>query len=177
MAIHSNNIITKDLFNNDPTFWDDDPAECNCGSYALNIVEWYYPYEDRETRDNWIESMLENGFTVEEAREEVFAEDVYNMETQFGDYLVPIDSPDNIPNEVEVIAYRVSLTYDPWDNIYYDFHFKVRRGGYWSEKCGMDEVRPCALQADETWDNGDCLQYSSTIQYFAINPFAYKEVS
>ena len=31
MAIHSNNIITKDLFNNDPNFWDDDPAECNGG--------------------------------------------------------------------------------------------------------------------------------------------------
>ena len=78
MAIYSNNVITKDLFNNDPTFWDDDPAECNCGSYALNIVDWYYPYEDRTTRDNWIESMLDNGFTMDEAREEVLAEDVYN---------------------------------------------------------------------------------------------------
>lgn len=177
MAIYSNSIITKELFNNDPTFWDDDPAECNCGSYALNIVDWYYPYEDRRMRDDWIESMLNNGFTMDEAREEVLAEDVYNMEAQFGDYLVPIDSPDDIPNEVEVIAYRVSLLYDVLDSICYDFHFKVRRNGYWSEKCGMSEVRPCALQADEIWDNADCLQYSSTIQYFAINPFAYKEVS
>ena len=31
MAIYSDSVITKDLFNNDPTFWDDDPAECNCG--------------------------------------------------------------------------------------------------------------------------------------------------
>ena len=74
MAIYSDSVITKDLFNNDPNFWDDDPAECNCGSYALNIVEWYYPYEDRTTRDNWIESMLDNGFTMDEAREEVLAE-------------------------------------------------------------------------------------------------------
>ncbi len=176
MAIYSNSVITKELFNNDPTFWDDDPAECNCGSYALNIVDWYYPYEDRVVRDDWIESMLNNGFTMDEAREEVLAEDVYNMETQFGDYLVPIDSPDDIPNEVEVIAYRVSLLYDVFDDPYYDFHFKVRRDGYWSEKRGMSEVRSCALQADEIWDNGGYLQYSSTIQYFAVNPFAYKEV-
>lgn len=177
MAIYSNSVITKELFNNDPTFWDDDPAECNCGSYALNIVDWYYPYEDRVARDDWIESMLNNGFTMDEAREEVLAEDVYNMETQFGDYLVPIDSPDDIPNEVEVIAYRVSLLYDVLNDPYYDFHFKVRRDGYWSEKRGMSEVRSCALQADEIWDNGDYFQYSSTIQYFAVNPFAYKEVS
>lgn len=175
MYIFCEEPITRRHFNSDPSFWEENHTDCNCGAYALNLIGWYLPYNNRDERDNWIDTMLEEDYSEDEIKEIVLTADVSNMLNQFGDYLIPVNSPDEVPDNEDVIAYRVSLfvcrdddpnTYDYAD---YDFHFKVRRDGKWSEKVGMDKVVPCELSPDVPWEVEYNLIYDSSIRYFKIN--------
>ena len=58
-----------------------------------------------------------------------------------------------IPKEKEVMAFKFAV--NPDDKEKYDFHFKVRRDGIWSEKLGDEEIRECELLPKEPWHSRD----------------------
>ena len=171
MAIYSDEPFSRIPFNNDPSFWEGNSGNCNCGSYALNITDWYYPYPERQSFEAWIVEMTEDGVSMERMRDIIFYNNVYNIERQFEDYLIPIESPHDVVTCVDVIAFRISLT-GTSEHLLYDFHFKLRHDGKWTEKMGWDDVRECELKPDEPWYEDEDLIYSGPIKYFSINPFA-----
>lgn len=168
MSIRADCLITSEMFNSDPYFFDDNEW-VNCGSFALNLTDWYYPYARREDIDQDIADLFLEGYSYAEVRDFIFEQNVATMKEQFGDYLIPIDSPQCVDTFTDVVAFRVSLREGWRGEPVYDFHFKVRRDGDWLEKCGMDDVRECKLNAKSAWDYGDDLYYDSPIAYFAIN--------
>lgn len=176
MAIWSDECTYPELFNNDSSFWESDSLDSwdyNCGSYALDIKQWYYPYPDRDERDAWIQEMYDEGRSLRAIKEAILEDDISNMLAQFRDYLQPINSPNDVPYSRDVIAYRISLmvnedeAYNP--ELVYDFHFKVRRNGKWSEKQGYGPILSCDLDENVIWDAGWMLQYDSPIKYFVVN--------
>lgn len=78
-----------------------------------------------------------------------------------------IKNPESVPEDKELISFKFavnSLT-NPSD---YNFHFKVRRNGTWSEKLGDEEIRECELLPDESWDSRDFQNgVWSSVRYFA----------
>ena len=54
------------------TFWNKPRRDSNCGSFALGVEEWFYPYEREddasfgESRDRIIDYISELGCTGEE---------------------------------------------------------------------------------------------------------------
>lgn len=55
---------------------------------------------------------------------------------------------EQLPLNVEVIAYRVGINNfdDDWEYPDDDFHFRVRRGGIWYEKTGIYDPQKCDEQ-------------------------------
>ena len=76
--------------NSDPTLFEKDQANTNCGSFALNVTEWYTPYLiDNDTsiddgnlscytemdRNDWIYELVQDGYSVQEIMEFLIEKD------------------------------------------------------------------------------------------------------
>lgn len=136
-------------------FWNEDHRDCNCGSYAFNLDEWYHPGslcgEDEE--ENIIENL--EYWAEDEHEDDELADklaDFYldRIANDFKDDItISIIEPDldNLEDGIEVIAFRAGAY--QWKGEYadfdYDFHFKVYRYNNWFEKRGCEPVRITSL--------------------------------
>lgn len=155
-------------------FWNEYRADCNCGSLAFNLDEWYHP---GDLTGHYEEFMAEDflcGLDVDRAGhdDDVLADELAEfyidlLIEDFGDEISEpsLDEPEVIPNGYELIAFRAGAYLwddgygDTWD---YDFHFKVLREGQWLEKCGSGSVFPTSLS---NWSAGS-MYYNSHTFYF-----------
>lgn len=168
--------------NMDDSFWEQTRPRCNCGSFALNLTTWFSPYLDGlaeeqkmpectytyEVRDEYIEDCLDSGMTTEEMMECVIEKD-WEFILQVCPFLEPIQLNDARPTD-RVIAYRLMFQLEEEDGYYIvtdqDFHFRVRIGEYWFEKCGSNPVVVLSHEAEETpWNGPHDLKYTGPIKY------------
>lgn len=166
--------------NTDPDFWSGTRRDCNCGSFALNLREWYRPYEmyySYDDRANRIVELAHEGLSDVEVADILAEEEAGYMLEEFPELLTPISYEEMLETdpEAEIIAYRVGVEffYDPEeicdsDDFDDDFHFKVRRGGQWLEKRGETDVRKCELLPDKIWERNNGI-YNSKIIYFKVD--------
>ncbi len=166
-----------------PNFWSKHHSSLNCGSFALNLLKWYVPYDEEDNGfENRIDAIVEyirQGDTADEVYKKIINADVRYILWQFSDVLTPITYEQMLalPKETTIVAYRIGIVFDgDWEDVDAcdvdeDFHFKVRRNGQWMEKQGHHEVRHCELNPDEPWPLrfGKELKYDSDIQYFIYN--------
>ena len=85
-------------------------------------------------------------------------------------WIEPILPSEILPTD-KVVAYRINIDFNDWDwpssYIDEDFHFRVRIGGFWFEKCGEDKVQFCDDQnVFNQWRSTDNLSYDSEILFF-----------
>ena len=168
--------------NTDPTFWKQTRENCNCGSFALNLTEWFSPCDDYDDRKDFITDLLAGlanpvGEDLFEAENEILDQDELYMLSHFPQ-LIPltirdISELDAIDDCYPIIAYRIGIDCNA-DGVMEesdfdeDFHFKVRINGEWWEKNGSGEIHQCALDAHKSWPlpEDDNLVYDSAIRFF-----------
>ena len=146
--------------NYNPDFYTIYSDETNCGSFALNIEEWYSPddiFMGRDAIESWIMDRCNEGLSEEESSD-LYAQIV--LKQIFEDFPdVRSVYPWEVEDDEELIAFRAFVDYTcDWD-----FHFKVLRDGRWQEKCGDSEVRDCK---EYDWDY-NYFSYTSETYYLA----------
>ena len=161
--------------NKDMSFWDKRRAYANCGSYALNVQEWVVPVDDDEydhdTREDMMYGIWEATGDEKEVADALVERDWEQIQKDFP-FLRPIGHPNEVPDDVEVIAYRVGIAYDEdTDYLDEDFHFRVRRNGIWHEKHGTMDPHECYCQSIEgEWVTPmSDLEYNSDTYYAAVD--------
>ena len=153
--------------NTDPQLYIDHQRETNCGSFALNLCEWYEPEIDVCDEDylyDWLyELALEGADPIEVANrynEAVFERVGYEFDIEDAEYA--FGEPVAIEGK-ELIGLRAYCEFEAdefeeyWD-IEWDFHFRVFRDGKWMEKNGSQAVHEC--------DINDWGKYNSDTIYF-----------
>ena len=149
--------------NHNPKYFEEHQYYANCGSFALNIEEWYSPDEYFEsdmgmTVEEWIENCIYNGYDEYDASDEFTNILVCYIMNDFHEVRI-VERASELQSNEELIAFRTFVDFEGnWD-----FHFKVLRNGMWLEKCGGDPVRFCEK---DDWHNG-ILDYISNTVYFA----------
>ena len=153
--------------NNDPRYWEGVRTESNCGSYALNVIEWVAPYGYSEDYGDFDRDAIMWDI-YEETRDEEYTADII-LERDWEELLHmfpclrPVALCETTPDDV-VVAYRVGVHYEESeDNLDHDFHFRLRENGVWSEKCGRRMVQLC--DEDDPWELDDGFTYNSRIMY------------
>ena len=136
--------------NSNKNYYKENESNTNCGSFALNIKEWYEP--DRSFPDeNWViaEALFESGdYTDREMLEILLERSVEGILKDFDGEIrrVPNELIELKSNE-ELIAFRIgtNLWFDPTDcsDFDVDFHFRVFRDGRWQEKYGSGSIQDC----------------------------------
>lgn len=171
--------------NSDPELFFEEPDGTNCGSFALNVTEWYTPYitdddvdEDDELyqyaeweRANHAYELAQEGYTAEEIIEELIEQD-FEFILKTCPWLEPIREEDIDYDKDRVIAYRLSLEV-PTDTSefdmddYGDFHFRLLKNGEWWEKHGAGPVHKVEEDENEdgAWNVDNWLIYSGPIKY------------
>jgi hypothetical protein len=153
-----------------PYFWNQQNQKCNCGSFALDVSTWFTPYDNNddyleEDRTAIIRSLYQEGFSRKEIMEAIIQRDQEEI-LEACPWIEPI-LYDEISLEDRIVAYRIGIQFDDWHEIDEDFHFRVRIGGFWFEKCGEDDIRLCADQnVTNVWYTDENLFYDSDIVYF-----------
>lgn len=157
----------------DHSFWQEEQDCCNCGSFALDVTEWFCPYDNDEQytedyRKSVITEMYEEGFSMEDIFEAILELDVEAILAACP-WIEPIDLTDATPED-RVVAYRLSIDEEELaaaDDVDDDFHFRVRIGGFWFEKCGCDPIRLCGTEAQtDPWVTSRYIVYTGPIKYF-----------
>ena len=153
--------------NTDPNYFIAYPEESNCGSYALNVEEWYDPESELFNLvgyiNEWIDELYDMGYSVDEIAD-IYAEKlVEKILSDFEGEIREIYYPSEVDTDEELIAFRGWCYVDIDNWVDYDFHFKVFRDGFWKEKCGHGPVRFCT---EDDWSYGFRTYNSETI-YFA----------
>jgi hypothetical protein len=121
---HYDYLNRKGLRNVDNT----DEQSYNCGGYALGCFSWYRP-----CGVNFSYGSEEYGSCEYIGEERATEACVRAILKDFPQLRVIADIND-VPLEVEVIAFRIGQVYD-------DFHFMVRRHGRWTHKMGNGVIR------------------------------------
>lgn len=162
--------------NKNPKFWSKHHDDCNCGSFALDVTDWFCPYDNGgdytlESRDELFIDLMNEGYSREDVMSQIMQYDVAEI-LRVCPWLEIISNPEDIADNERVIAYRLSLKKEDFDEgeIDEDFHFRVRIGGFWFEKCGMDAIRFCPNQNVEEaeWLSSDNLVYDGEIIFFRV---------
>lgn len=154
--------------NNNPKYFIENPLEGNCGSFALNIKEWYLSDRDFDNTSIVCTMLEEEGYNVEEALDYLTSINVQQILDDFGSDIRVITNKDDINKGEELIAYRIGIfEEEDFPFIDTDFHFKVKRNGIWMEKCGSTEVKFCELEEDEEWHNNSGDLYNGPIVFLA----------
>ena len=138
-------------YNKGLDFWNEEHRDCNCGSYAFNLDEWYHPGclygDDDESEVTDLLHDLAEIYDDDDMADQLADFYLGRIKEDFGDDIVISalePNVDNFDDNVEVIAFRAGA-YEYSDEIDYDFHFKVYRFGRWFEKRGSEPVRPTNL--------------------------------
>ena len=169
--------------NSDPTLFEKDQANTNCGSFALNVTEWYTPYLiDNDTsiddgnlsyytemdRNDWAYELVQDGYSVQEVMEFLIEKD-WEFILKSCPWLIPIHKEEIVPTD-RVIAYRLSLElpdklseFDLEENG--DFHFRVMIDGEWWEKNGGGPIHKVEEMNEEPWEAEKWLVYTGPIKY------------
>lgn len=154
----------------------------NCFGYACRTFAWSTPYfsDCEPSHTERVRLGLEYHHSLDEIYDNIFNSDVNFFKRVYGKNIEFFEYEDEAPENCELVAYRfyVSLgreedeydgDYDfddeDWDT---DFHFRVRRNGEWSEKCGSMPIRDCDI--DDPWETSDGYTYDSKVIFFSINP-------
>lgn len=151
----------------------------NCGGFALGTFSWFMPYYSSEERENSVDEMIEDGVSRRDIMDTLTEEDIDYILDNVDD-IYRIRRPSDAPKDTRVIAYRVTLSPCGTNNderdaedmnlgsYFLDFHFRVRINGYWFEKNGFEDIKPCKFEEGD-WDCGDnLLYYDGQIIYFAM---------
>ena len=170
--------------NTDPGLFLNKESETNCGSFALNVTDWYLPYlegsvgEDDELlmyevdeRMRFAYDLAQEGYSAMEIMEVITDRD-FEFILKTCPWLIPISEKDALsadPKE-RIVAYRLSLEipdeledFDIEENG--DFHFRVRIDGDWWEKNGASAVHKVEEAITDIWEVDDWLVYSGPIKY------------
>ena len=160
--------------NTDPNFWTGSNVDCNCGSFALDITSWFSPYDNNDNyleddRTELIRSMYYEGYSREDIMEVVLQKDQEEILLACP-WIEPVLFHEILPTD-KVVAYRINIDFNEWDCsasfIDEDFHFRVRIGGLWFEKCGEEDVQLCKEQdVTKIWRSTPTILYDSNIVYF-----------
>ena len=170
--------------NSDPGLFKENESGTNCGSFALNVTEWYTPYiegnveEDYlwkyevDERARWAYDLLQDGYSAMEVMEDITERD-FEFILMTCPWLEPIDL-DEMRDTDRVIAYRLSMEV-PGDVSEFDmdecgdFHFRLFEDGEWWEKNGAWPVRRVfGGLTEDPWvydDTGTLLVYDGPIRY------------
>ena len=152
--------------NHDPNYFYTNLQDGNCGSFALNIKEWYL--SDRKFDNTDIAWEMEcQGYDLNSILEYLTSINVEQILADFVDEIRLLDSKEEVKENEELIAFRVGVFDDSFDDIDTDFHFRVKRNGEWMEKCGSTEVRRCELEEGVNWTNSSGDIYNGPIVFFA----------
>ena len=141
----------------------------NCGGYALGTYSWYKPYDYIEIFNDELQDAVDDDMDENEIKDNILNETFEQILRDFKE-LKEI-SEEEIDKYDRVIAYRIyfkkSDYFDTWD---WDFHFRVKENGIWTEKCGGLPIQECEYNANEEleWDVEDeDFAYNSSIRYLA----------
>ena len=142
----------------------------NCMGYAFGVELMMNPATTLYVLE-WMDEMYNifntNSLEVPDEISDWVADDCEDCLCDCYPGLELIKNPESVPEDKELISFKFavnSLT-NPSD---YNFHFKVRRNGTWSEKLGDEEIRECELLPDESWDSRDFQNgVWSSVRYFA----------
>ena len=146
--------------NKDPNFWrnnNDEIKDVNCGSYALNLLDWYWPYNyDEEFGDNIIESWSGTFGTFYDALIDSTNYHLKQILNDFEDIRI-IHNFDEANIDERIILYREGISqngcfpsmnenciygYENCVNWEWDFHFIWRDiEGSWHQKLGGGEIQ------------------------------------
>ena len=153
--------------NNDPNYFVENPSDGNCGSFALNVKEWYISDMDFDNT-TIANDMIEDGNTIEEIFDYLTPRNVNQILNDFKDEVRVLSNKKEIKLNEELIAFRLGVfVYDDCTALETDFHFKVKRNGEWMEKRGATEIRYCDLDEDEEWCNSSGEVYNGPIVFLA----------
>ena len=145
-------------YNKSFDFWNEEHEDCNCGSYAFNLDEWYHPgcicgrYDDCDDDViTFLDSWSDEGIDDDELANELASFYLDKIENDFeGEIRIVHDFelPTYVCPGEEVIAFRAGAY--AWkgyncSSFDYDFHFKVLRDGHWFEKRGSEPIRATNL--------------------------------
>ena len=160
--------------NSNKNYYKENEKDTNCGSFALNIEEWYEP-DDSLRDENWViaEEMFKSGdYTDKEIIEALFERSVRGILKDFDGEIrrVPNEKAE-LKNNEELIAFRIGTDFwfDPQsvDDLDVDFHFQVLRDGRWQEKFGSGPVHDCEKNnLDKDWETTSFL-YEKPTAFFA----------
>ena len=153
--------------NSNPNYFIENPLDGNCGSFALNVEEWYISDLDI---DNTITAseMLDEGRDIDDVFDYLTFMNVKQILKDFEGEVRILFNKRNVHEDEELIAYRIGIfTDEETEEIETDFHFKVRRNGKWMEKPGSTEVRECDLKEDEEWVNSSNTIYNGPVIFLA----------
>lgn len=148
--------------------------DLNCGSFALDVDEWYTPYACGGTdyseaeREEWIYSLLEAGYSRKDIMDYVLEAD-FEFILESCPWLEQICYEDIDPKD-RVIAYRLSLDEvdcaEDFDfELHTDFHFRVLLDGEWWEKNGGGPVHLADQNILADWRVDDWLVYDSEVKF------------
>lgn len=154
-------------YNKGLDFWKKEHEECNCGSYAFNLNEWYCPGAIRGTDDedgpiDCLDYWYGQGYRREELADKLAEFYLEKIEDDFRDKIkIVTEMPELSDTNIEVIAFRAgAYEEEDYDDFDYDFHFKVFRNGSWLEKRGREPIKFTSL---EDWSGSIC--YNSQTFY------------
>ncbi len=140
--------------NNDPTYYETNRFETNCGSYALRLKEWYDNEIDEDCGgiNDWIEELLDAEIPPFEIPDIIAKAFIDELLSDFPDeeliLLSRITQAALKNTSTELVAFRVYVPIDEYlDDEWccFDFHFRVWRNGHWMEKNGSKEVSQCNI--------------------------------
>lgn len=170
--------------NNNPDIFYDKQLNLNCGSFALDVSEWYYPFIDDEDdvgdldeslwcytryeRTKYIEEMVFDGYDKDDIMSIIIDRD-FEFILKTCPWLEPINE-EEVYDGGRVIAYRLSMGIpkerEDFDvEACMDFHFRVLIDGEWWEKCGSCPVQKVPKPKREIWKSSEELIYSGPIKY------------
>lgn len=169
--------------NSNPDLFEEECSDTNCGSFALNVTEWYTPYitddsvdEDDELyqyaeweRANYAYELLQEGYSTMEVMESLTEKD-FEFILLTCPWLVPIDETEINYELDRVIAYRLMLE-APNDVSEFDmdegsdFHFRVLIDGTWWEKNGAGPVHEVEYPDSDVWEVDEFLVYDGPVKY------------
>ena len=170
--------------NSEPNWYEAEEEFTNCGSFALNVIEWFAPYliegvnvdsiEDNyweyeeEERAKWIYDLIDRGYSRIEVMEALIDRD-FDFILRSCPWLIPIEKSEISKND-RVIAYRLHMYWPENISNFFvdddtDFHFRVQINGEWWEKNGSGPVHKVGELDEEPWEVNTTLVYDGPIRY------------
>lgn len=159
----TNDLKKRNYFNTNFT-------DYNCGGAALLTFNAFIPYRDREEHTEGILKMKDKGYTWDKVVNIILNRDIKQMLKEFSGKLSIVSSDYEIKSNERLIAYRIFIDKEYYEEgfIDSDFHFKFRDYGSssWFEKLGFSEDGIVETDIND-WDYGS-ICYNSRTVFFCL---------